>query len=341
MSLSYNNIDEKSPRIRRIIPCAIIASGILSSLLLSWGYIVIIIWIALILVLFNRRLRRHGVVAIFQIGIPLLSSTVALILYYKIHSNFGFSEEIRKLADDAIQISAFFQVVATLYAICIAFTLWKAMSDHDLLKSTLRDEASKIKSSISFLDYFDNVEDTETRESLKEIRCLLKRYVENFTGNSDIGHDHSNSKRLSRCVELVENLHSPEDNDKVALDGFIKSISDLIMIRSKRMSLMENRISPYLLLILGLISVVSTSFFFVFDSRQINAAHFIIPCLTFMYVFLLVLLIDIDSPFIGYWNVKVVAFSEVMYELNEDPKFSPTSMEIGNDVVDPAGANVG
>lgn len=263
------------------------------------------------------RFRSDGIVAIYQIGVPALGALFALMIYDTVHHYVEFSKYARQLSDDSIQINAFFQVVSTLYAIVIAFTLWKAMTDHDNLKSTLRDEASKIKAIVSFMEYFDNVDNDFTRESVAEIRTRLAEYVRIVTDPTEGDVNSTNSEHLRKCVELVERLYTPEENDRIALDGVIKGIADLIMIRSRRISLIESCLPQYLIFILGLISLATLSFF-IFDSRELNAAHFVIPTLTFMYVFLTMMIVDLNQPFGGYWNVKSAAFREVLYLIEKD-----------------------
>jgi hypothetical protein len=52
-----------------------------------------------------------------------------------------------------------------LYAILIAFTLWKALTDHDGLRNILRDEANKIRAISAFLKFFDNVAEEDLKDS--------------------------------------------------------------------------------------------------------------------------------------------------------------------------------
>ena len=312
------------------VPMAIVAVGLLSSFQFSgWPYLWLV-WALLFLPCLTREHRSKGIVATYQLGIPLCAATLSLLLYAFLHRRIRFADYARQLSDDNLQITNFFQIMSTLYAICIAFTLWKAMNDHDDLKSTLREEASKMKAVLAFLQYFQNVSDRSTLESINAIRNQLLEYVklvlmrkkkyepEAITASAD---------RLRECVGLVEQLRTPLQNDKVALDGVIKGLADLMMIRSRRISLTENRISPYLILILSCISLVSISFFFIFDAQVFNAAHFIIPVLSFLYVFLLVLLIDLDQPFEGFWNVKAQVFEEVAAIIEKDSAATRAHME--------------
>jgi hypothetical protein len=126
--------------------------------------------------------------------------------------------------------------------------------------------------------------------------------------------DSKNTIALQVCIREVEDLSTPQENDRVALEGLIRSLAELIGIRSQRIGLMENKVSPYLIGVLAVTSLVFVTFFFVFDSRELNAAHFVIPSLTFLFAFFTVMLIDLTQPFFGYWHVRTRDFEELRGE---------------------------
>ncbi|WP_186400615.1 DUF4239 domain-containing protein [Stappia sp. P2PMeth1] len=282
-----------------------------------------LIWAVPMLFLASRRHRGIVVATIFQLGIPSLVSVLAYVLYDLSHHYVQYAIATNRLTDDAVQISAFIQIVSTLYAICIAFTLWKATNDYDLLKTFLRDEASKVASIISLMRYFENVDEKDTIESMEKIKDYLAQYV-SMARRGDVG-DIGGLDGINECVYLVEKLSSPQENDKVALEKVISGLSELVMIRSRRISLSSNRIPKFLIFILGALSVASISLFFVFDSRELNVSHFVIPVLAFMYAFLMVMLFDLDNPFEGYWSVKTKAFEEVSKVVDEFLKARTTT----------------
>lgn len=295
---------------------------ILSGLVVLWYFTLPIIlstfWLALLFFFLVPYTRRFSILGSFQLGIPALIASTLYGFYLILHLDSDLAYSLGQFGYNHEKVALFFQITATLYAIVIAFTLWRAMADHDQLKATLRDEATKLTALLSFLDYFDNVEDEGTQEALKGIRASLRDYSRHVMERAWVGVGHANAERLRYCIDLVENLKTPEENDKAALHGLIKGLADLSMIRSRRISLMQSKISPFLLILLMMLAAFGLFFFFFEDSTVFNVSHVIIPALAFMYSFLIVMLIDLDHPFSGYWRVDICAFEEVLERVEED-----------------------
>ncbi len=293
----------------------VVLAGCLSAFYFQVWFVIIGLWGALVAPAIIARYRQGVGIAVYQIGIPILFATLALIVYDIFQENMHFVGRLQSSGADSLILSLFFQTVATLYAICIAFTLWRAMTDHDLLKSTLRDEATRIGALLSFINYFDNVDDNRTQSAINTIRNELADYVRHLEAHIKTGVGKGNAERLSKCIDLVEDLQTPEENDKVALNGIIDSLAKLTMIRSRRISLMQSKLSPYLLFILGFLSFVSLAMFYFLVSEDTFILYLIIPSLAFMYTFLLIMLVDLDRPFSGYWRINMDPFDEVLDRL--------------------------
>ena len=295
---------------------------LLSGLGVNWYFqlptMLSVFWLVILFLLFFPQTKRFAIVGSFQLGVPAFVATTLYGSYLLLHLHYDGANSFIQLSYEHDKVALFFQITATLYAIVTAFTLWRAMADLDQLKATVRDEATKLTALLSFLDYFDNVEDEGSQKALKGIRMALRDYSVHVIARAWVGVGHANAERLKHCIDLVEDLKTPEENDKAALHGLINGLSDLSMIRSRRISLMQSKISPYLIILLTVLAAFSLFFFFLEDSTVLNLSHFIIPALAFLYSFLVVMLIDLDYPFSGYWRVDTSAFEEVLDRVNED-----------------------
>ena len=299
---------------RAVVPSAVVGVGFLEALYAGGylSYIILIFFLAISLPAIFVRFRSVTLTAIYRVGIPTVIATATLILYAEVHKVSEFSQYSEILRSQWAAIGAYFSIISTLYAISIAFLLWKAMTDFDHLRSILRDEANKVKSIVIFLDYFDDVKGEQTEIAVNKIKQTLSDYVARVTDFNKPDTDRLNADRLRRCIGLIERIEAPKPNDIIALENVINSLSDLIMIRSARTSALENRMSPYLFAILFMMSSCIVLMFFIFDSTQFGSTHIIIFVLSFFYSFVLILLIDLDHPFNGYWNIKIHAFGEVL-----------------------------
>ena len=116
---------------------------------------------------------------------------------------------------------------------------------------------------------------------------------------------------------------SEDDNDRIALAEIMKGFSDLMTIRSKRISQMEIGMSPYLLAALAIMSIVVIYPFF--TAAPISASGFpnyvnavCIMTLGVLLSFLLMTLFDIGSPFDGFWKIKTESFHEIKTLLEQE-----------------------
>lgn len=268
-------------------------------------------WIALLLpVMFKRYSGMIGMLAI-RFGIPLVLSLATWAAFRFVSQSQFLNAYARQLYQDWNTITVALSIFSTLHAITFAFCLWKAMQDFDDLKNTLRDEANQILAISSLLRFFDNVNSGKTQEKLAQIRFGLNTYVSNMIDNARSDVHNENSNILSDCIDHIEFFEVEHDNDRIALEGIVNGLSQLIMIRSQRISCLYNNMSPFLFLIIAIMSASIIAMFFVRNPTGFNSNEFIIPLITYTYTFLLVMLIDLDRPFDGYWQVSTDAFESI------------------------------
>lgn len=283
------------------------------------------VWAGLQIPLFFQKFRNYHSLFGFRIGIPIVCSIWSLVLYFYSIENSFLNAYSRSMFSDWTLISAFLSVISTLYAIMFAFSLWKAMTDFDDLKNSLRDEASMIQTIADLLKYFDNVTAGETQAHLKHIRTLLKEYVESMISDprSDNGiktaldtddRANRNSKIISECVEHVEFLETEKSNDEIALEKVIESLSQLTLIRSHRVSCLNNHMSPFLFVVIGVMSLAINMVFLPRDPTAFNSNFVLLPVMAFITSYLFVMLWDLDQPFDGYWMITNEAFENVVFD---------------------------
>ncbi|MBO6917577.1 MAG: DUF4239 domain-containing protein [Rhizobiaceae bacterium] len=292
-----------------ILGCAAIYS--LQNTSLEWAVWLYPLWIAtLVPFLFQRYGNMIGMLAI-RFGIPIVVSLFIWAAFRYVSQSQFLNAYARQLYQDWDTITVALSIFSTLHAITFAFCLWKAMQDFDDHKNTLHDEANQILSISSLLRFFDNVQLADTQKNLAKIRTDLSIYVSNMINNAQTDIQNENSKILGDCIDYVEYLEVKHDNDRIALEGIVKGFSKLIMIRSHRISCLSNNMSPFLFLIIAIMSAAIIAMFFVRNPTGFNSNEFIIPLISFVYTFLLVMLIDLDRPFDGYWKVSVEAFESI------------------------------
>ncbi len=265
--------------------------------------------------------RRFGFVFIYRVMVPLAFGLFMVWVYREAYSITIMANFLSASRSNFQYLNLLFNILATLYAICIAFLLWKGLADHDMLRQMLSDEASYIERLVGYLYYFD-LKNPKKQQFAKQLLAHLYRYIDNIVVGDEIKVNSENSTILRETVILVSSIEIEDQNDEIALAETMKSLSDLSMARSKRISQMEIKMSPYLLMALG---IMSLAVIYPFFTEAPNSLDFVremcILVLGTLLSFLLVTLFDISRPFNGFWAIKTDSFAHVMALIEEQQSF--------------------
>jgi len=274
--------------------------------------------------------RTFGFVFIYRVMVPLTFGIIMVWVY-------RWSYDIQPLADflnssksNFQYLELLFDILATLYAICTAFLLWKGLTDHDTLRQMLSNEANLIERLIGYLHYF-NDRSAENRAFTQKLRNNLLSYVKNIVRGDQIRMNPENSELIRKSVLLISDVKIYKDsdyNDRVALEQTIICMSDLAMARSQRISQMEVRMSPYLLMALSVMSLAVIYPFFTEPPAQTDfVRESCIMILTSLLSFLIVTLLDISRPFNGFWKIKTDVFDSITNLLESEISRDDLSQE--------------
>lgn len=216
---------------------------------------------------------------------------------------------------------SFFQVndlfkdaVTVLYAICVAFLLLKGLNDFDELKGVLYSEANLVRTISDFATYFVDSESHKVNsDSVDSLRRNLHDYLDNILSvdRNSIGVSEDNEFVLESCIANVSKLEAQDQNDHVALQEMMRGVAELASHRSHRMVCLEKQMSPFILGIVFLMSVTICLSFFGQATGEFSIDYFYIFLLPAFYTSVFMTLLDLSSPFDGYWQIKVDAVCRV------------------------------
>ena len=265
--------------------------------------------------------RNFGFVFIYRVMVPLFFGLLMVWLYREAYDIAMVADFLSASRNNIDYLNWLFDILSTLYAICTAFLLWKGLTDHDTLRQMLSDEASYIERLVGYSHYFD-LEKPANREFAQNLLSKLDHYIHNIVDGEEIKVSAENAKILRECCDLVADLDASDDeNDRIALAETMKSLSDLAMARSKRVSQMEIKMSPYLLMALGIMSLTVIYPFYTEAPSQIDyVREMCIMILGALLSFLLVTLFDISHPFNGFWKIKTDSFEHVLILIDAEQK---------------------
>lgn len=280
------------------------------------------LWAVLVYVpvvgLFFRQTRYISYVFVGRVVLPITIGLLIVYCWISFHAVVEYKFMVRNVLRDFSSIQSFFDILSTLYAICIAFLLWKGLNDYDTLRNTLREEASTIQSINEFFHYLD--EYGPNGVIIDEIRDIFILYIKNIVVGRKVVLSKENERFLKAIVGKVAKIEANDENDKIALSEIMKEMSNLSHIRSLRASYMETKMSPYLLMLLALISCFLLVPFLIKEPSPNLVIHALLFSLTCFFSFLFITLLDINNPFDGYWQIKTESFANVSEFLHDDKR---------------------
>ncbi|WP_101067338.1 bestrophin-like domain [Roseovarius salinarum] len=206
--------------------------------------------------------------------------------------------------------------VTVLYAVCAAFLLWKGLSDFDELKHILYEEAGTIRSIADFTEYFMSGGAPEANYlAVHRLRSLLLEYVENILKDGRVVTAARNEEILEEGIAVVSDLKIGDKNDEFALEEVMKALTRVATLRSKRAVCIEKRMSPFILVIMFLMSTTMVLSFFGNATGELSIDYVYVFLLPTFYTSIFMTLLDLSSPFDGYWAIKLEAVDSVRKKL--------------------------
>lgn len=251
---------------------------------------------------------------LFPISIGLL--TVSLFHYFPeiLSTNsdqlslYGVSNDDRLDQDFFVVNPIFKDSVSVLYALCAAFLLLKGLNDFDELKNVLYEEANELRSISDFSSYFiASGAPEENAPIIHRIQENLLSYIENMMAGNKVVANETNEMVLEECILKVGHLNAVDENDKIALAEIMKSLNRISVLRTRRTVCIEKRMSPYILGLMLIMSLTMVGSFFGKATGELSIDYVYVFLLTGFYSSIFMTLIDLSSPFDGYWTIKLGA----------------------------------
>lgn len=267
-------------------------------------------------ILFTRR--QGPLDGFIKSVIPIAIGAGFIAAYIEIHK---ISELELLLATefDEFYGEQYYAVLSTLFAIITALILVKGIEFFDRLNSLISEEANQIRSIYEFLAYFEDAESAQANPNVVAIKQLLRDYCAMSLANpyEPTGRD-PGVELLRRGSDEIGKLDCREENDKVALAEIMRGLNTLFATRAKRLSCGKAKVPVYMLITLAFMSVAIIFPFFLEDPTVFNHNYAIIFVLATFCSFILLLLMDINSPFDGFWAVDLDAFQRLQENIEAD-----------------------
>ena len=253
---------------------------------------------------FAIRLATPAVIAVLMIQAYDLLSPTPIMLNLK----GAFSQDGTQLE---LFVEVFSGTVAGLYALIVAFMVFKSLQDHDNINFTLRDEAMLLDSMSQILPYLHDAKRTTNVPVVTKAHQSLKLYAENILSDGfKTGSQQAENQRIiDEMFDNIRDISIEDENDKITVDLLMSRNDSLATVRTRRIAYMMERPSPFMVLMLLVLSVLTIAPFYlpIVGGEFLSAA--IIGLLGFCIAFLFVMMLDMSSHFEGYWQADRSPFN--------------------------------
>ena len=233
-------------------------------------------------------------------------------------SRYGITQPGALIDENFFEVNDLFKdAVTVLYAICVAFLLLKGLGDFDELKQVLYSEANEVRTISDFATYFMASGSPEDNyPTVLQLREHLCDYLGNMLKGNKVITAVENEGVLENCILTVGALKTVDKNDEIALSEIMKSVSMISELRAKRTVCIEKRMSPFILVLVFMMSLTIVLSFFGSASADFSIDYVYIFLLPTFYSSIFMTLIDLSTPFDGYWQIKLHAIQGVREKLN-------------------------
>jgi hypothetical protein len=210
---------------------------------------------------------------------------------------------------------AFFTVFGVVYAIVAGFLLITVLNRYSTLSQVIEDELNAVESIRDFLIYFHSYQNTDIR-SLKHSLATYTKAIATVEWqqmsdpatptNSDTSSELYDIMQKTADIKIQDNL------DNSILSTIIACVADLAKLRTRRISLANERLPLRLRILLVLMSISLAAGFIIMGVQSL-AVHIFMASTLSVSVYLLYWIIqDLDHPFYGVWNISLIPIEDLI-----------------------------
>ena len=128
------------------------------------------------------------------------------------------------------------------------------------------------------------------------------------------------SSELADITHSVARLNAEDDNDNIALNGIITTICDLTDCRTKRIFLANDEVPPPVMNLTVFMSILLLIGFIILGVQDFLVHIFMIVSLATTVQFIINLLVDLNNPFNGVWNISKNHYLELEQQIEDQIK---------------------
>jgi Protein of unknown function (DUF4239) len=231
---------------------------------------------------------------------------VVIAVAYGLLRALGFQ---RHFSDDAEGLATLIQIIGTLYSVLYAFSTYVIWGQFTAVEDDIVKEAGALKD----LLVFSNGLKEATREPLvRAVKAYARWVVETEWRALSRGEKIEKSDRLfNDVISSVTNMKA-EDDPGVVREQLLEIAKQASANRDERLSVSMKRIPRTLVLFVSMTACTILFLLLFYPFRNVWLGILSVVIVALLLFFAHFVLMDLDNPFEGTWNVRADAFGELI-----------------------------
>ena len=199
-------------------------------------------------------------------------------------------------------------VLGTIYTFVAAFTVVEVWSQFNGVGSLIAKEAKAVTSIWNYIDYLNDEKiDKQMKKAL--LNYLIASESEKEDAVRGVRSEHP-SKQLIQIFKVLDGVEFDDKRDAAVFPLLVSSYEELSSVRSERIEAGTARIPSPLRILFTVLSVLLLSTFILLGFVSISLYIYNIALVTIIINYAHTLILDLDNPFVGIWNVDYTAFAQ-------------------------------
>jgi hypothetical protein len=206
--------------------------------------------------------------------------------------------------------SIFYSVFGVLYAIIIGFLMLEALSKYNKLSELIAEEINNlqdIRDFTLFLNCDTKVIDKISVELSEYAKSVIDKEWQKMESGSKT-EDCDTTKELYEVLHAINNVDVSSKTDELALKIIMSKMAEVTTMRTKRLSVAQQKLPIQLKGLLYLMSTISVTGLIFLHVDSLFIHMFMVMSLLISVHLLHMIISDLDNPFKGSWSLTPELF---------------------------------
>jgi hypothetical protein len=216
----------------------------------------------------------------------------------------------------------FFSIVGVIYAITIAFLLVMVLEKYNKFNGIIDKEINSIQDIRDFLILFKaktNVQKNIYQSLIQYVKSVYEKewvQLKKCRENNEY-YDSDTSKELYQLIDNIGKLEPKSEVEKITLQEIIVKMGEITTLRSTRVNLSFESLSPVLYFYLKMMSSILTIPFVLYNGNDLFIQGIMISAVVIAMKILYAIIKDFDNPLVGVWSARTTEL-ELFVKKEED-----------------------